>query len=282
MMMRVALVQMRSGTDPARNVDALREAVAEAAGRGVRYVQTPEMTGAVDRDGAALLARSRREADDPVVRAAADLARAHGLWLHVGSTPVLSDVPDRLANRSLLFAPDGRVVARYDKLHLFDVDLVDESWRESRLYRAGERAVVAPMGEAVLGLSVCYDLRFPALYAALAGAGANVLAVPAAFTARTGRDHWEVLLRARAIECGAFTLAAAQGGRHEDGRETWGRSMAIDPWGRVLAALDHDEPGVLVADLDLAASAEARRRVPNLAHARPFEGPVPAVEDAAA
>ena len=283
--MRVALIQMRSGVDAGANVAAMREGVGEAAARGAAYVQTPEMTGAVDRDGRALLARSRPEADDPVVHAASDLAREHGVWLHVGSTAVLADAPGvaegkgegKLANRALLFAPDGRIAARYDKLHMFDVDLPGgETWRESRLYAPGERAVVARVGEAVLGLSICYDLRFPALYAALAGAGASVLAVPAAFTARTGRDHWEVLLRARAIECGAWVLAAAQGGRHEDGRETWGRSAVVDPWGAVVASLDHDEPGVLVADIDVARSADARARIANLAHARPFGMPAPA------
>ena len=286
--MRVALVQMRSGTSARANIASLRDAVAEAARAGARYVQTPEMTGAVDRRGSALLARSHAEADDPVVRAASDLARTHGLWLHIGSTAVLADVAGgdvagKLANRSLLFAPDGRIAARYDKLHMFDVDLPGgETWRESKLYEPGDRAVVADVGGTTLGLTICYDLRFPALYAALAGAGATVLAVPAAFTAQTGAAHWEVLLRARAIECGAWVLAAAQGGRHEDGRETWGRSMIADPWGEVAALLDHDEPGVLVADIEPARSAEARARIANLAHARPFELSVPLAREAAA
>ena len=274
--MRVALVQMRSGTDAGANVEALRDAVAGAAEAGATYVQTPEMTGAVDRDGGALLARSHAEGDDPVVGAAAALAREHELWVHIGSTPVLADVSGKLANRAFVFAPDGRIAARYDKLHMFDVDLPGgETWRESRLYEPGSRAALAAVGDAVLGLTICYDLRFPALYAALASAGASVLAVPAAFTAQTGRAHWETLLRARAIECGAWVLAAAQGGRHEDGRETWGRSMVVDPWGEVAAALDHDEPGVLVADIDLARSAAARGRIANLAHARSFEPPAP-------
>ena len=268
---RAALIQMRSGVDAARNVAALREAVREAAAAGAAYVQTPEMTGAVQRDGAALLAAARPEREDPVVRAASACAAEHGLWLHVGSTAVLDTRPGRLANRAFLFAPDGALRARYDKLHMFDVDLRGgESWRESRLYAAGERAVVARTPLAMIGLGICYDLRFPELFARQARAGASVLTAPAAFTARTGRAHWEVLARARAIECGAWLLAAAQGGVHEDGRETFGRTIAVDPWGGVAGMIDHDAPGVLTVDVDPEASRRARAMVPNLRHARAF------------
>ena len=265
-----ALVQMRSGADLERNAAELRERVAEAAGRGASYVQTPEMTGAVAR-GSELLRKARDMEGDPVVRAASDAAMRHGVWVHVGSTPVLSPEAGQLANRALLFAPDGTFRAWYDKLHMFDVDLPDgETWRESKLYRPGNRAVVADMNGTRIGLGICYDLRFPTLFAAQARAGASVLTVPAAFTAQTGRAHWHVLARARAIECGAFLLAAAQGGTHEDGRRTFGHTIAVSPWGEVIGELDHDEPGVLEVTIDPRESAEARQRIANLRHEREF------------
>ena len=277
--MRAALVQMRSGPDPERNAAHLADAVADAASRGARYVQTPEMTGMLDADRSRLMARARAQADDPFVRRASEVAGRHGVWLHVGSTTVLAETSGRLANRAMLFAPDGTLRATYDKLHLFDVDIEDatgsERWRESDVYAAGKRAVACDLTfadeePARLGLAICYDLRFPSLFADLARAGASVLTAPSAFTARTGRAHWEVLTRARAIECGAYLLAAAQGGRHEDGRETWGRSVAVDPWGEVVGMLDHDEPDVLVVDVDPARSARARAMIPNLRHARSY------------
>ena len=265
-----ALVQMRSGADLDRNAHELRERVAEAAGRGATYVQTPEMTGAVAR-GRELLARAQDMEDDLVVRVASEAAASHGVWLHIGSTPVLSPEAGRLANRALLFAPDGTLRAWYDKLHMFDVDLPDgETWRESELYRPGERAVVADMDGVRLGLAICYDLRFPTLFAAQARAGANVLTAPAAFTALTGRAHWHVLTRARAIECGAFLLAAAQGGTHEDGRRTFGHSIAVSPWGEVIGEIAHDEPGIVSMTIDPRESTEARRRIANLQHEREF------------
>ena len=287
MTFRAALVQMRSGTEPAANVRRLADAVREAADRGVGYVQTPEMTGSVDRDRDAMLGRACLQQHDPLVHAASELARDHRLWLHVGSTPLRVEGSDRLANRSLLFRPDGSLHAVYDKLHMFDVDLADgESWRESDLYVAGNEAVACGTGpeldDARLGLTICYDLRFPELYRTLAAAGADMLAVPAAFTAQTGRAHWRTLLRARAIECGAVVLAAAQGGVHEDGRRTWGRSMAVDPWGVVIGELPDDEPGLLVVDVDLAAVREARRMIPNLRHHRPFSVRRPVADLAAA
>ena len=265
-----ALVQMRSGADLDRNAQDLRERVAEAAGLGATYVQTPEMTGAVAR-GSELLAAARDMEDDPVVRAASEASAAHGVWLHVGSTPLLSSEPGRLANRALLFAPDGTLRAWYDKLHMFDVDLPDgETWRESKLYRPGNRTVVVDMDGTRIGLGICYDLRFPTLFAAQARAGASVLPAPAAFTAQTGRAHWHVLARARAIECGAVLLAAAQGGTHEDGRRTYGHSIAVSPWGEVIGELDHDEPGVLSVLVDRKRSADARARIANLRHGREF------------
>lgn len=281
MSLTVAAVQMRSGTDIGRNVEAMDALVRDAAGRGARYVQTPEMTGALVRDRAALKAMLRDEANDPVLARGKSLARELGIALHIGSTAIA--LPDgKVANRGFLIGPDGALRARYDKIHMFDVDLDNgESWRESATYEAGKQTVVAQVGDDVpLGMAVCYDLRFPQLFRAQAMAGASVLTVPAAFTRQTGEAHWHILIRARAIENGAFVIAAAQGGRHEDGRETFGHSLIVDPWGRVLAEADHDEPAVIVAEIDPAASVAARRKVPNLKNAREFS--VATGEDAAA
>ena len=265
-----AAIQMRSGVDPAANITALRQAVAEAAGRGAALVQTPEMTGALQRDRKALLAVLKPEQDDPVVRAASELAARHGIHLHIGSTPIALD-DGKIANRAFLFAPDGKSVARYDKIHMFDVDLENgESWRESAVYRPGDCTVVVDLPFARMGLGICYDIRFPQVFRAQALAGADVLTAPAAFTRQTGEAHWHVLQRARAIENGAFVVSAAQGGRHEDGRETYGHSMIVDPWGRVLAEADHDEPAVITATIDVGASASARAQIPNLKNAREF------------
>jgi len=267
---RVAAVQMRSGTDVARNVALLEDAVRQAAQEGAVYVQTPEMTGALMRDRKSLMASLRPEQDDPVALKARALAAELGIHLHIGSTAVAR--PDgKVANRALLYAPDGSLAARYDKIHMFDVDLDNgESWRESATYEPGRESVVADLGFGRLGLAVCYDLRFPGLFQGQAKAGADLLSVPAAFTRQTGEAHWHVLVRARAIENGAFVIAAAQGGKHEDGRETFGHSLVVDPWGRVVAERDNDEPGVLIADIDLAEVANARRKVPNLVNGRDF------------
>ncbi len=271
MSFKAALVQMRSTMDPARNIAAMTDLVAQAADQGAAYVQTPEMTGALVSDRAALEAILCDENDDPVIAAASDLAVRHGLYLHVGSTAVRVD-GGGIANRALLFAPDGATVARYDKIHMFDVDLDHgESWRESATYQAGGNGIVAALPFARLGLAICYDLRFPDLFRAEAEAGADVLSVPAAFTRQTGEAHWHVLLRARAIENGAFVLAAAQGGRHEDGRETYGHSLIVDPWGRIVAEAAHDEPAVIVAEIDREASRSARRKIPNLSNQRAFD-----------
>ena len=272
---RAAAIQMRSTMDPQRNAADFKAMVREAAGRGATYVQSPEMTGAMVRDAAARRKIFRSESDDLVAQAAQRLSAELGIHLHVGSTAILRD-DGKVANRALLFSPDGALVARYDKIHMFDVDLDNgESWRESAAYEPGLEAVVEDIGVAKLGFGICYDVRFPHLFRAEALAGAELLTVPAAFTRQTGEAHWHVLLRARAIENGAFLVAAAQGGLHEDGRETFGHSMIIDPWGRILAEADHDEPGVIVAEIDTALSAQARRKIPNLRNARDFAEPAP-------
>ncbi|MGN6549074.1 MAG: carbon-nitrogen hydrolase family protein [Pararhizobium sp.] len=263
-----AAVQMRSGVDPERNARKLVESVREAVGLGARYVQTPEMTGAVQRDRKGLAAILRGEREDGIVRAASDLAAEHGIFLHIGSTAIALD-DGRIANRAFLFGPGGGIVCRYDKMHMFDVDLDNgESWRESAVYRPGEEIVVADLPVASVGLAICYDVRFPELFRRQAVAGAEVLTAPAAFTRQTGEAHWHVLQRARAIENGAFVVSAAQGGRHEDGRETFGHSMIVDPWGRVLSEANHDEPCVISAEIDTAAVAAARAKIPNLRNAR--------------
>ena len=267
---KAAAVQMRSGIDPRRNVADMEALVREAAGQGAAYVQTPEMTGAVVRDKVQQAAAFTIEENDPVVAAGARLSGELGIYLHIGSTAIIR--PDgKVANRAFLFGPDGARIATYDKIHMFDVDLDNgESWRESATYEPGTAATVTDLPFARLGFAVCYDLRFPQLFRTEALAGTEVLTVPAAFTRQTGEAHWHVLLRARAIENGAFVIAAAQGGKHEDGRETYGHSLIVDPWGRILAEAAHDEPGVAIAEIDTALSSQARQKVPNLKNAREF------------
>ncbi|MCG8440499.1 MAG: carbon-nitrogen hydrolase family protein [Caulobacterales bacterium] len=273
---RVGLVQMRGGVDPAANAEAAAAAVREAAAKGARFIATPEATNIVQRDGEALSAAVTGIEDDPAARVLAALSGELGVWVLAGSLMTRAE-DGRVANRSVLFDPQGRVHAAYDKIHLFDVAFGDgEAYAESATVAPGREGVVADLSFARLGLSVCYDVRFPHLYRALAKAGADIIAVPAAFTRRTGEAHWEVLLRARAVEAGAFVLAPAQGGSHDDGRRTWGRTMAVGPWGEVLGVLDHDEPGVLTVDLDLAAVAAARAKIPSLRHDRDFRAPAAA------
>ncbi len=262
---------MRSGIDRAANVEAARALIAEAADAGARFVATPEMTTVVDRDPKRLFSNLQSEEASPEVAAFADIAADRKIWLLVGSMAFLAG-DGRAANRSILFAPDGAVAARYDKIHMFDVALPDgESWTESRVFAPGRRAPVIETELANFGLSICYDLRFPGLFRRLSKAGADVLCIPAAFTRQTGKAHWEILLRARAIENGAFVVAPAQGGIHEDGRETWGRSMIVGPWGDVRASLDTDAPGVVAATLDPTDAARARKAIPNLGLDHPFE-----------
>jgi predicted amidohydrolase len=267
---RVAMIQMRSARTPAVNVDAAAAMIEEAKRGGAEYVLTPEMTNVMEVRRETLFGSIAAEDDDPSLARFRELARNLGIYLNVGSLAIKVS-PDKAANRSFLIDRHGDIIARYDKIHMFDVDLANgESYRESRTYRAGELAVVADLPWGRLGLTVCYDLRFPALYRALAEAGASFLTVPSAFTKQTGEAHWHVLLRSRAIETGCFVFAAAQGGKHENNRETFGHSLVIDPWGRVLVE-GGTEPGVFFADVDPAEVAAARGRVPSLQHGRRFE-----------
>lgn len=267
---KAAAIQMRSGESPERNAVDLERLVREAASLGATYIQTPEMTGALIRDKEARSASFTSEDKDIIVSTARKLAGELGVFLHIGSTAILR-ADGKLANRALLFGPDGATLATYDKIHMFDVDLDNgESWRESAAYEPGTEAVVTEIDGARLGFAVCYDLRFPQLFRAEALAGADLLSVPAAFTRQTGEAHWHVLLRARAIENGAYVVAAAQGGLHEDGRETFGHSLIVDPWGRIIAEAAHAEPGVIVAEIDTAQSSAARKKIPNLKNARDF------------
>ncbi len=270
-MVRIALFQSQTGIDPAANAERLVEAIGQAAEGGAAMLFTPEMSGLLDRDADRAAHNVRLEENDEVLAAARDAAHKHGIWVHIGSLAVRTE-SRQLANRSFVIDPRGEIRARYDKIHLFDVDLpTGESWRESSVYRHGSEAVIVngtPVGK--LGLTICYDIRFPALFARLAEANADLIAVPAAFTVPTGKAHWEVLLRARAIEAGLFIVAAAQSGHHEDGRNTYGHSLVVDPWGEVL--LDMKEgTGVAFAEVDLSRITDVRSRVPALSHRRPIE-----------
>ncbi|MCW3796827.1 carbon-nitrogen hydrolase family protein [Sphingomonas sp. BN140010] len=274
-MTRIALLQAQTGIDPTRNAADLARAVRQASAGGAAMLFTPEMSGLLDRDRERAARHWRSTDEDPVLAAVREAAAREGIWIHLGSLAVLGGSEGRLVNRSFVIDAAGALRASYDKLHLFDVDLpTGESWRESASYAPGAGAVVVegtPVGR--LGLTICYDLRFPALFAALAEAGADTIAVPAAFTVPTGQAHWQVLLRARAIEAGLFVVAAAQAGRHEDGRETYGHSLVADPWGELRLEMD-GAPGLGFAELDLSRIAEVRSRVPALLHRRP----VPPVE----
>jgi predicted amidohydrolase len=269
---RAACVQLRSSDDVAENIRTTSALIREAKARGADFIATPENTTLMAPDGSAKLERSYPEEADPALPAFRALAAELGAWLLIGSLAIkVSDA--KTANRSFLIDPKGAIAARYDKIHLFDVDLPSgEKYRESNTVAGGGRAVTTDLPWGKIGLSVCYDLRFPQLYRALAQAGALLLTVPAAFTETTGKAHWHVLLRARAIENGAFVIAPAQGGTHAGGRKTYGHSLIVAPWGEVLAEAGTD-PGVIVTDIDLALAAEARARIPNLKHDRPFEAP---------
>jgi predicted amidohydrolase len=268
-MTRIAVYQARSGIDPAANAAALVRAIEEAAAGGAAMLFTPEMSGLLDGNRERAARSVASEGDDRVLQAVRQAASEHGLWVQLGSL-ALRGQGDRLANRAFVIDGAGEIRARYDKMHLFDVDLpTGESWRESAVYDGGKQAVLVrgtPVGN--LGLTICYDLRFPALFERLSEAGADVISVPAAFTVPTGKAHWEILLRARAIEAGLFVVAAAQGGRHEDGRETYGHSLVVDPWGEVRLDAG-DLGGVHFAEIDLQRIAEVRSRVPALQHRRP-------------
>ncbi|GJL91938.1 carbon-nitrogen hydrolase family protein [Hyphococcus sp.] len=260
-----ACVQMRSGINRSRNVADACALIAEAAGIGATFIATPEMTNVIDRKADRMFETLPEESGLEEIKAFSAAALKHRIWLLIGSMAV--KIGDRrAANRGFLFAPDGKIAARYDKLHMFDVELPNgESWKESNVYKPGEGAVLIETPFAKIGLSICYDVRFPALYRRLAQAGAQMLCVPAAFTRQTGEAHWKTLLTARAIENGAFVLAPAQGGTHEDGRETYGHSLIIGPWGEILAEAPADEPGLVFAPINIAAVREVRSRIPNLA-----------------
>lgn len=271
--MKIALIQTRTPATPEAARDHVLPLVREAAAAGAELILTPEGVNLLQKDKARLLPLLRPLEQDLVVQALREAAREFGVAIVVGSALVARG-DGKVANRQAVISPAGEITATYDKLHMFDVDLpTGETARESATYAPGDRAVTVQAGPAKLGLSICYDVRFPALYRALALAGAEVIVVPAAFTRPTGEAHWEILLRARAIETGAFVLAPAQGGFHEDGRGTYGRTLAVAPWGELLGKLDHDDPGVLIADLDLSASAKARAAIPNLVNARTFAPP---------
>ncbi|MGZ3293022.1 MAG: carbon-nitrogen hydrolase family protein [Xanthobacteraceae bacterium] len=273
------LVQMRSGLSPHANLVSAVRLIEEAKNGGADYVLTPEMTNILEIRRERLFAALEPEESDPSLAAFRELARKLGIFVHIGSLAIKL-LPEKAANRSFLIDRKGEIIARYDKIHMFDVDLDGgESYRESRNYRPGEIGVAADLPWGRLGLTVCYDLRFPALYRALAEAGSSFLAIPSAFTRQTGEAHWHVLNRARAIENGAFVLAAAQGGKHENGRETFGHSLVVDPWGRILAE-GGTEPGVILAVIDPAEVTTARARIPSLQHGRRFEVIEPMAEPA--
>jgi predicted amidohydrolase len=277
---KAGLIQLRSGLSPAANIDVAVRLTGEAKSAGCQYVLTPEMTNIMAARRDQLFGTIVEEDADTSLATLRELARKLGIYVHVGSLAIRLS-KERAANRSFLIDPKGEIVARYDKIHMFDVDLgSDESYRESNSYGPGESAVLADLPWGRMGLTVCYDVRFPALYRALAEAGATMLTVPSAFTRRTGEaGHWHVLVRARAIENGCFVFAAAQGGKHESGRETYGHSLIVDPWGRILAEGD-SEPGMVMAEIDPAEVAKARGRIPSLEHGRRFEVFEPMAEPA--
>jgi predicted amidohydrolase len=267
---KVGLIQMRSGFEPQKNIAAALASIDEAKRAGADYVLTPEMTNIMELKRDRLFAKIVADEHDPTLATLREVARKLAIYIHIGSLAIKAS-SEKAVNRSFLIDRKGDVVARYDKIHMFDVDLGGgESYRESNNFRSGELAVVADLPWGRLGLTVCYDLRFPALYRALAEAGASLLAIPSAFTRQTGEAHWHVLQRARAIENGCFVFAAAQGGKHENGRETFGHSLIVDPWGRILAE-GGTEPGVVIAEIDPAEAAAARGRIPSLHHGRRFE-----------
>jgi predicted amidohydrolase len=276
---KAAMIQMRSGLQPGVNIDAAVRYIGDAKSAGAEYVLTPEMTNILAANREQLFAVVVEEGADASLATLREVARKLGIYVHVGSLAIRIS-PDRAANRSFLIDPKGDILARYDKIHMFDVDLAGgESYRESRNYRPGELAVLADLPWGRLGLTVCYDLRFPALYRALAEAGATMLTIPSAFTKQTGEAHWHVLVRGRAIENGCFVFAAAQSGRHENGRDTFGHSLIVDPWGRIIAE-GGTEPGVIVAEINPAEVASARARIPSLQHGRRFEIVEPLAEPA--
>lgn len=273
--MRIAVYQARTGIDPSENAENLAAAIGQAAAGGAQMIFTPEMSGLLDRDRKRAAPHYRSEAEDLVLARVREAAAEAKLWVELGSLALLGDKGDRLANRSFLVGADGQIRARYDKLHLFDVDLpTGESWRESAVFEPGRQPVLAQTPLGLLGLSICYDLRFAGLYARLSDHGAVALSIPAAFTVPTGEAHWHVLLRARAIESQCFVIAAAQCGDHDDGRATYGHSLVVDPWGKVLLDMGDQSPGLDFAELDFTKLEEVRTRLPVLSHRRDIPDPV--------
>lgn len=271
--LKVALIQTTTPATAAKGLEHVAPMIRQAALKGAELILTPEGTNFLEQRKGLREDALSDETSDAAVLGLCRLAAELKVWILIGSAIVRSgeEGDDRAANRSLLVNPQGQIVSRYDKMHVFDVDLDSgERWRESAVIRPGSEAVVADTPWGGLGMTICYDVRFAYLHRALAQGGASIITVPAAFTRPTGEAHWEVLLRARAIETGCFVLAPAQGGEHEDGRKTWGRSVVISPWGEVLARLDHDRPAVLHADLDLSQVEKARRAIPALTHDRSF------------
>lgn len=269
--MKLACVQMRSGRDVTKNIEDASRLIIQAREQGAELIATPEMTTLLERSAADLFSKARSMDTDPAIPAFRALAKRLACWLSIGSVPIRLG-EDRCANRSLFISPSGELIAHYDKIHMFDVTLGNgESYRESKSYQRGDRAVLVKTPFGGVGMTICYDLRFPHLHRDLAAAGADILLVPAAFTKVTGEAHWHVLLRARAIETGCFVMAAAQGGHHEDGRDTYGHSLIISPWGEVIAEAAGNEPQVICAEVDLDEVRSARDRIPALTHDRGYE-----------
>ncbi|UES38478.1 carbon-nitrogen hydrolase family protein [Roseibium aggregatum] len=265
-----ACIQLRSGKTISDNADAAESLIRAAAKDGAQFVQTPEMSNVLVRSREELLERISDAEDDLFLKRARALAAELGIYLHLGSLAVLAG-NGKVANRAFLIGPDGKILATYDKIHMFDVDLPNgESWRESATYEPGTQTVIADLPFAKVGMAVCYDIRFPAIFRTQARQGAQVLTGPAAFTRQTGQAHWHVLQRSRAIENGAYVISAAQGGTHEDGRETYGHSLIVDPWGAVIAEIDNDDPGYVLAEIDTQKVADARARIPAIANERDF------------
>ena len=268
--MRVAAIQMRTRGTIDSNCSDFEGFVREAATAGAKYVQTPEMTGILQKSRKDLFSQIKPQEDDALVKLASSLARELGIWLHIGSHAIRLE-EQKAANRAFVFSPDGLLTATYDKIHMFDVDLANgERWCESNVYQPGKRSRVIEVENAKVGISICYDVRFPDLYRQQALAGASILTAPSSFTRHTGKAHWHLLMRARAVENGAFMISAAQGGKHEDGRETFGHSLIVNPWGEVVAEKADEEPGIIFAELDLDEVGTARARIPNLANIRDF------------
>jgi predicted amidohydrolase len=271
--MRIALHQMTSCVDPMRNASDMEDAIAKAAESGAFMYFAPEMALLVDRDRARARKHIVTESHSVALQSLISAAARHRIWVHIGSMPILDEGAEKLANRSIIISPDGAIAARYDKMHLFDVDLASgETWRESSAYIGGEQPVVVPTPLGLMGLAICYDMRFPDLFSAYAKSGVDIITLPSAFTVPTGEAHWHTLLRARAIESAAFVIAAAQCGVHEDGRQTYGHSLVVDPWGTILLDMG-SLPGLAYVDLDLDTIKRVRTQIPVHANRRNIPSP---------